>query len=67
MSTVLDMKGARELLGKLKKPDGKPVGRKTIYRWRRDHGLPHRNDTGRISFIADELTKWVESGKRGQR
>lgn len=65
MSTVLDMKGARELLGKLTDPNGKPVGRKTIYRWRRDHGLPHRNPTGRIKFFEDELTKWVEDGKRG--
>lgn len=65
MSTVLDMKGAGELLGKLTKPDGKPVDAKTIYRWRRERGLPHRNITGRIIFIGDELTKWVEKGKRG--
>lgn len=59
---VLDTDGARALIGKLTRPDGKPVARGTLMRLIHE-GLPAHQlvEGGRIHFYADEVRGFVSN------
>lgn len=60
----INRSAARQFLGELTRPDGKPVPDRTFARWM-SNGLPHVKMGREAAFYRDQLSAWFQRQGRG--
>lgn len=60
----LSRKDVAELLGRLLRPDGRPLTVRSVHNWIR-RGLPRVKIGGVVTFREDEVRKWVNAHREG--